>query len=312
MKFVKPILFCFIVFLTTIFAAEDRRLILYFDINKTLIATDKATNKTLNDVLNELLSEKYVAKWDEKEELPISFEAYARKITSSRNEEIAFKQNFIPYLEKNCHELFPKVLRDYESALEVLNSSQKNVFPSFYALLDYLDKEKINYSIILRSFGVEVLEVKEEIETLHPMTMAVGKFQNGVLIENGQTIDQVETIYQHLKSLGHAAIQDDWSYWNAHHEASAQGKPFLVDLKDSETLPIFFDDNIRLDSSRKNIIAPLNALNGELLPIEVLSELKYVVRVKALEAILDRDYYINHVKEALSIKQSKEKKDIIP
>lgn len=301
MKLLLKFIVCFVVLSSTIFSAEAPRLVLYFDINKTLIASDKAANRTINDVLNELLAEKYTSNWDGNEKEIISFDAYAKKVTSSKDEKKAIVQSFISYLEKKQHALLPEVLRDYEIALNSLNQSQGMVFPSFYFLLNYLDEEKIPYSIILRSFGEEVLEVKEEIEAVHPLTFEiVGKFKNDTLtFEDGKIIEGANAIYQYLKHLKHAAIQDDWCYWNAQGQASTHGKPFIVNFEDTEILPIFFDDNIRLNSSYKNIIAPIDAQTGDALPIKTLIEFKHVVRVDTLEAILNKDYYINLVKEAL-------------
>lgn len=300
MKNALKIIFVFFIFTTSIFGAEIPRLVLHFDINKTLIASDKATNKSIDNILNELLAEKYRAVWDENEEYPISFEEYADKMTDSRENKIIFVHHFIDYLKEHKHPSLAYVLHDYLSALTAINASEGTVFNSFYSLLNFLDQEKIPYSIILRSFGREVMEVKEEIEKIHQMAFDIGKFQQGSLVlETGEIITDAPSIYQLLKSSSHVAIQDDWTYWNVHRMASAKGKPFYVNQEDDEILPIFFDDNIHLKDSYTNIIAPLNALTGELISIEELVGSGKAVRVNTWDAILDQNYYIDLVKVAM-------------
>jgi hypothetical protein len=301
MKITLKIIFVFFILTTPIFGAEIPRLVLYFDINKTLIASDKATNRSIDNILNELLAEKHVAVWDENEEYPISFEDYAAKMTDSRENKIIFVHHFIDFLKEHNHPLHPNVLHDYVSALTAINASEGTVFTSFYSLLNFLDQEKIPYSIILRSFGREVMEVKEEIEKIHQMVFDIGKFQQGSLVlETGAIFTDAPSIYQLLKSSSHVAIQDDWTYWNAHRMASAKGKPFYVNQEDDEILPIFFDDNIHLKDSYTNIIAPLNALTGELISIEELVGSGKAVRVNTWDAILDQNYYIDLVKIAIN------------
>ncbi len=112
-------------------------------------------------------------------------------------------------------------------------------------------------------------------------------------------IENSYAIYSQLQHIGHIAIHDDWSYWSAHGMAARQGKPFYIDRDDAETLTIFFDDNIIEDDQIKNIISPLDAHTGEVISIEDLVESGQAVRVDTLEAILNDDYYIDRVKEAL-------------
>lgn len=57
MKLIIRLFVTFLVISTSLFSEDSLHLILYFDINKTLIASDKAGNKSVTDVINELLAE---------------------------------------------------------------------------------------------------------------------------------------------------------------------------------------------------------------------------------------------------------------
>ena len=63
----------FFVFTLSLYGEAPPHLILHFDVNKTLIASDQTENKSLEDVINEMLSRKYSSCWDERVLKPISF-----------------------------------------------------------------------------------------------------------------------------------------------------------------------------------------------------------------------------------------------
>lgn len=309
MKVITKLFLSFLLISTSLFSENSPHLILYFDINKTLIASDKAGNKSVDDVVNELLGEKYEACWDESLEDPVTFDVYVNKILvpgpkddeGLRSQRKFYHQHFIEYLQAHNHPLCETVLQEYTDVLTVLSTSNGAVFNSFYSLLNHLDQKEISYSVILRSFGEEVFEVKDEINTLHKMLFSqTGQFCEGsLLLDGNKLIEDSDAIYTQLRRIEHTAIHDDWNYWNKNKMAAKNGKPFYIDRKDNETLSIFFDDNIDENDSKFNIIAPLNVANGELISIEELVESGQAIRVDTLKAILNDNYYINHVEEAI-------------
>lgn len=308
MKLIIHLFLILLLISSSLFSENIPHLILYFDINKTLIASDRAGNKSVNDVINELLAEKYEACWDESLEEPITFDAYVHKILvpgsrddqGLRSQRKIYLQHFIEYLHEHSHPLYENVFQDYEEALTILATSNSVIFKSFYFLLDYLDQKEISYSIVLRSFGEEVFEVKDEINILYKMLFSqTGEFLERKFVLNGnQSIEGSEAIYKQLRRIDHTAIHDDWNYWNENSMSAKSGKPFYIDREDDETLSIFFDDNIKETDSNFNIIAPIDVATGELISIGELVASGQVVRVETLEAILNTDYYIKLVEEA--------------
>ncbi len=293
-----------------VFSADLPHFILHFDVNKTLIATDEGTHKTIEDVLNELLAEKYISRWDETLEEEISFDSYVRQVlVPGSHDDLLLRalrrkylDHFLDYLHEHAHPLYEQVFMDYETALAVLKMSQGKVFPSFYRLIDELERRQISYSIILRSFGQEVFAVQKEIENFCKTAFAhQGRFQRGAFhLHTGEIIENSSTIYELFRDAGHIAIQDDWKHWAMHGLIGKYGKPFPLNLQDSTTISLFFDDHIRPDDPavKVNIIAPLEASTGELIPIHLINH-KNAIRVDTLKAILDADYYLNIIQKTI-------------
>lgn len=308
MKSISQILF-FLLIALPLFGEATPHLVLNFDINKTLIASDKAGNKLAEAVLNELLAEKYMAHWDPSLPEEMSYDYYVNNIlipgpkndSALKKQRQYYRQHFLDYLQKNNSSLYALAFSDYEMALKVLETSESDIFPSFYRLLKKLDEQQISYSIILRSFGMELFDVKQEINSFHKELIArTAEFKKGKLyLDNGKVIEDSYEIFCLLRSIGHIAIHDDYDYWNLHELTALYGKPFYVDQEDSETLSLFFDDNIDEANSIHNIISPFDAKTGKSIPVEKAIASGLAIHVDTLQAILNDNYFIERVEDAL-------------
>ncbi|MFI0435668.1 MAG: hypothetical protein ACH350_08105 [Parachlamydiaceae bacterium] len=282
-------------------------LILNFDVNKTLIASDKTENKSIEDVMNEMLSRKYSACWDDTVTEPITFDRYVRTVMMPGEEHDANLKiarllpltHFIDFLLERNHPLYSIVAEEFNHLVKQLRDV--HIFPAFYRLIAELDRRGISYTLFLRSFGREVFEIKEEMNaTLSQRFEVEGMFRQGVLYLNGQEpIETAEEIYAFFSSKKHAAIHDDWHYWMKGEMYAEYGKPFYLDLEDRNTLALFFDDNIKVDSFEKNIIGPLSRSTGESLSISSLLKSNQMIFVDTIEAILNENYFIEKIDQAL-------------
>lgn len=294
-------------------AQDFPHLILHFDVNKTLIASDQTENKSMEDVICELLSRKYSACWDDTVAEPMTFDAYVKTVLLPGHEHDAQLKmdrlfhliHFIDFLRDHNHPLYPAVLTEFDLVLESLKEMEGNIFPSFYHLISDLDQKGITYTLYLRSFGKEVFEVKNEINTSCKNLFQIdGTFQKGVLhIDGISPLNEPQKIYDFFYSKKHAAIRDDWKYWMDGEMDAKYGKLFYIDPTNTDVLPIFFDDNIKTDSSEKNIIASIDLQTGKTIPIPLLLQTRQLVAVDTLKAILNKRYYIEYVEEALQMHQ---------
>jgi hypothetical protein len=306
MKVIFLALFTILTTASSIFACQPH-LILHFDVNKTLIASDKANNKGVENVINEMLASNFKACWEESIVEPISFEDYVKEILfpgdecdlelkSKRNR---FLQHFIKYLHDSNHPLFPEAIKISDTVRQILQDTQGTVFPSFYRLLGELDRNEKSYSIILRSFGEEVFDVANEIESLSAISFSqLGEMHQGKLFIKYNEYESPQAIYEALAE-GNSAIRDDWSFWMNGKKKCQYGKPFYVDSGDTKTLSIFFDDNIHLDNREDNIIGSMDSKTGTPIPVSDLGDLGQLVRVNTLDAILNDLYFVKLINNAL-------------
>lgn len=294
---------------------QDPHLMLYFDINKTLIASDKKQNKTAEDTLNELLASQWHGCWDTSIQEPISYISYINQVVvpGSKSDPDLYKQrkayyhHFVEDLREKNHPLYEEVASAYHQALEKLNQTQSDVFSSFYRLLDKLEEEQQSYTVILRSYGSEVFEIAEEINAFaQPLFHHFGILKEGKLSIGNQIEENLSEIYKELYSSKHIAIRDDYDYWERHQYQTPYSKSFLLDPNNDEILEIFFDDNILLDNQEINIVAPIDINTNQIMSIKDLAQRGQVVAVDTLEAIVNDQYFIERVQEALSNKNNKQ------
>jgi hypothetical protein len=311
----KSLLLIMYLLMTHFLEAEQiPHLLLHFDINKTLIASDKTENKSIEDVINELLSKKYSACWDEALQEPLTFEAYVKTIilpgdehnVKLKEERLDYLIHFIDYLREHHHPYYGKVLEEFTLVVDILKKVQGNVFPSFYRLIFELNQSGIPYTLFLRSFGKEVFEVTNEINSEFKELFKInGMFRKGILYLDGkEALSDSHIIYDFFSAKENAAIHDDWGYWMEGEMEAIYGKPVYIDQEDSSVLTLFFDDNIKTDPSEKNIISPIDPKTGESISIAKLIQFKQLIPVNTLEAILNEFYYLERVQEAIKIHQN--------
>jgi hypothetical protein len=304
--------FFFLLFFCTLLASNLpslERLILHFDVNKTLIASDKAGTKTIDNVINELLAEKYQNFWEKDQKKPLTYYDYVYTIVvpgDPKDPELkkirnGYLHNFVHFLEKSNHPLKNTVQQKYQELSLTLEKKSNPIFSSFFSLIKYLDEQKIPYSIILRSFGKEIKVVAKEIEKelKRPLFDSVLTFQKRKLQWGDKVLSNGREIAQLFTSGKNFIVQDDYVFWHAHKELQSFGKPFYLNLKNPKVIQIFFDDNIEDFSSPTNVIAPFDSDSEKPLPFKDLIDKGLVVKVDTIDAILDENYFIHKVQTAL-------------
>lgn len=171
------------------------------------------------------------------------------------------------------------------------------VFQSFYKLVSFLDEQGIEYSIVLRTFGADLNAVASEIETKTNKVFFehYPKFVSGKLHVNGKVLSSPEEIYTYFSTSRHTAVQDEYSWWASHGKETSYGKPFYVNLKDENTIHLFFDDNISTNDEEPSIVASLDSVTGEKLSARELADKGLLHTVDPLDAMLNENYYIEMI-----------------
>ncbi len=306
----KILIFIFSVFTFTY--ANHPKLILHFDINQTIIASDPSGNRNVESVINHSLAQRYKDLWNNKTTIKKSYYNYVfedflpgtRKDKQLKAKRTKTLKNFVNYLKDTDSIFYPEANILFHQCLEKINSSNTIIFKSFYKLIDYLNEKKIPYSIIIRTFGNDIQKVTEEIEKNTSISFSRDKyniadnqlFMNGVLIYN-----DMSSIYNFFVKSDHLAIQDNWYKWNQNEEISRFGKKFPISFRDNNTISLFFDDHVEEDyNSFHNVVAPIDVETNNLLDVHSLVKKKLIFKVNTVDAILDDNYFIKKVNDALN------------
>ncbi len=277
------------------------KLILHFDVNKTLINSDSVSGKTTEEVLINQLAEDTIYQWDAHHP-KMTYKRYVKSvivpgvesdpgIKGKRRKVIS---NFLETV-KEYPVITQKVHRQYQ---ELKEKAVDSVFPSFVKLVEKLKEQHASFIIILRTFGNDLKEVKSEVSNKTGITFSkCGEFKKGVLHLKGdesQAIAKTSELFKFFStSQEHMAIQDSYQDWNGNGEKAMFGKKFVFDRgcldRKVSHLSFFFDDNLTGDPI-KDIVAPYTQ-EGAFVPTDALVG-KILFPVHTGQAILNENYYI--------------------
>jgi hypothetical protein len=273
-------------------------IIIHMDINRTIIASDIKQKLGIDDIVNLSLSKKYIYKWENTPD-PMSYYDYIytikypgpRRDSSLRKLRRNDINKFIDYLRQINHSYYEKALCELQKAKNIMEN--RIVFPSFVKLIETLEEKNISFSLIFRSFGSDLDAVTKELN----IEVSKASFKKGKLFTENGVIENPQHIFDYIKSYKWLGIQDDYFYWHKHNELKEYGKQFPLEVE-TETISIFFDDNIEFDAAT-NIVAPLDVKTKKYIPILPLIYKERLVPVNTIDAILDENYFIKFISKHL-------------
>lgn len=280
-------------------------LILFFDINGTILVSDSAKGKDAETAIAQILAEEFKAVWDASvTTTPMSYRHYIRDhLINSKppGEEKSFSdyyRDFMPFLRRIQHPLLAEIETTYNQMREKLKDG--DIFPSVINMINRLKEDNWNFTIVLRSFGDDAPHAMEEISRRAKIQfLPEASFKQGVL----ETADQQRLLTpgQWLACIqpgAHTSWHDDYLYWKDNDFKRAFGKPFPIASFPSNKLSIVFDDNAK----DKEIIAPKRVGTFEILDQDdyytSLCDSGRIVAVNTMRAILDDDYYFGLIVRA--------------
>jgi hypothetical protein len=277
--------------------------VLFFDINKTIVLHDSAKNASPKDMLNSLLAETVHDFWDNTTE-KMTFKKYVETVLAPGNDydkltkeaRFNYQRNFIIYLKETGNKNLEFVQSEFNKAEQRLSCQESVVFDSFFSLITCLNQQQIPYSIILRTFGIDLSETTQAIIDYSNISFTdTGFFKEHQLILNNQKSMPL-TSYEFLQKVmpgHHYAIRDDFLYWNSNQQRQNFGKPFPCDIHNAK-IPIFFDDN----AFEKDIIA-IHSKNREITKHDLLKS-GQLVAVDTLSAIQNKNYFIEKIEKLIT------------
>lgn len=282
-------------------------LILNFDLNGTLLATDEAGGKTEECMLSELIAKKTRSDWDDSKQ-NLTYYEYLKSSEASvmmtKQEAVQAKkqrkQKLCDFVQEYDQQFNGQLRQDMNAMSAALASQHTMVFNSFFALLHSLDQRQITYHIVLRTFGTDIKDVVPTLEKFLQCKFEVAEFKNDALQINEQTITDYQEMEQVMNGTVYLAVQDEHAPWFTHKEDWHYGKKFLMPTNLNQ-LSLFFDDNIEPPNSKNNIVQPIKVLNAtdieQIDPGQLFNT--QLFRVDTEMAIIDKNYFINLVNHAL-------------
>ena len=281
-------------------------LILFFDINGTIMLEDSKQGKDLEIAVCQMLAENYSAIWDKNQKESMTYRKYVEKHLAPGNDndcEIEavrhrYYRHFIHFLHDSEHPLHAEIAAKHKKIKDNFPAGKK-IFASFIALIEYLEKNNIKFSVIFRSFGNDVDNIIAELKE----RTSLKSFSRSELSReylNNLNAAEAAKMLSTINPGEHGAWQDNWPYWNQKSETFEGGKPFLIDFNHPNQIAMFFDDHAK----NKQIICVKPTQEGNFnqrLLQEKLIDAGRIVPVKKLNASEENNYFIEKVNLALNM-----------
>lgn len=272
---------------------------LHLDINGTLIAVDFSEGRNVleEECLQTFLAKKIKATWEGSEE--ITYMQYLEKKYPSREDLRKNRKDELFQIFTNMeivkHPKLDKYIDLYDKALEILkikSEESQHVFPSVIKLIEALQQQQIQITLLLRTFGSDGPRAGAEI------TKRFDNIQFQPPIHLRGTSMSIDA----LKQFDHQIIRDDFLMWKKSGDDRALGKSF-PNYDSNNRFSFFFDDNINksADCETKNIVNPYDPITGTSLSIQDLIN-SSLFRVNTLKAVVYEDYFVEKLNKAFAKK----------
>ncbi|KAE8612356.1 hypothetical protein XENTR_v10012827 [Xenopus tropicalis] len=316
---------------------KKRKLVLHLDLNNTILVSDAATGQGPRAALNSYLS---TVTWGQISETgEWMWLSDSVSVTAPCNNAVNYYTQFgrnaqftDTKMGKRFKEIFDRHMRMLEWQGQANNMfTQKEgdgtvyhwILPSFFHLLENLHQQGREFSVLLRTFGVDLPLILPALHSAllgeHPHFPQLRKVPLNVGLTPGKircstrevvmswgsdrisTKADKESIYKYFNSVtGIGGIQDHFDWWARNHFSGDGGKPFWIDPSDRDTQHIFIDDNIRLNEE-DTIVNCQVFMNQQHKPQPrkvTTSELYGICLVQndLLRAIAEKDYFLDCIR----------------
>ncbi len=282
-------------------ATISKPIILHFDLNGTIIPFDSTEDITKDQLMNLLIAKSMYGaitnvvdgtySWEpNSDNKSMSYYEYAK-----RYDHVRFKDLVHKFTEEG--EPGHQFRNLYDELMETCDPM--DICSSFIRVLHAFPNAKI----VFRTFGADLDSTIKTLVTKYgygkPLTgcrFIRTKSEQGesVLLEvvdRHEYVVGAKQIYEFIRDCPtDFAITDDYKYWHANHKSPHCGK--LMMINDGECFQRFFDDNDCVD---------LQDQDGQ--PMEETDKnirKDHVIRVNTVSAIMDSDYFVKIVANALA------------
>lgn len=271
---------------------EAPALLLFVDINGTIFTQPTINAEERDQVILDLLAHTTCTVWQREIQRVISYSAYLKEYILPKEMDRKSRKSlynmklleFFPKLEIAAPEICSKAKERFKVMQEALKTRQ--VFASFYHLIKELKRNKMVFSVIIRTHGSDGEVVKEEVERIYPGFFS---FQGEVrgdkklyIVNQGKK--SMYNFFQDCLAIRNGIIQDTKDF----------PKKFPIQLDRRNFLPIFFDD-------RESVIQAYDPVTKTDIDTNVLIQRGHFYRVDTESAMTDPLYLFNMVRKSIAL-----------
>lgn len=291
---------------------KQKHLILFFDINGTMFMGDTAKGESLRVTALKSIAEKHVAVWDEAlSAKTATFKDFVEKILApgeKRDERVQqlrqhHYDNFIAFLTARKHPLLATVKSDFDLIMTNLDGSP--IPRSFIKMVDHLNRSNIPYTIVFRTFGDDLAEVKAVLAEKLNLTLSFdAKFFDGKLhSQQGGVIESPQAMLDTLQPGMHGAWSDNFKDWQAAKQYCTGGKPYPL-TRSGDKVVMICDDNVSKEIIR---IVEANENHSRERQQQIQAELidqGLIVSVDSYEVCINENYFIEKIAKVYQLGHS--------
>ncbi|KAM4722760.1 uncharacterized protein WCC33_008915 [Rhinophrynus dorsalis] len=321
----------------TVLQPRQRKLVLHLDLNNTILVSDAATGQGPGAALNSYLSTVTWGRLSDTGEW--CWLDNCLSVAPPCKDAVSYYTQFgrdAQFVDTKVGGRFKEIFTHHMQLLEWQGELDQQftqmgedgkcynwILPSFFHLLESLHHQRRQFTVVLRTFGVDLPLVLPAIHSAlsgkHPhfpqlqtlqllVNLIPGKIhcskQESVLTQGSDRVStkaKERNIYDYFNSLsGIVGLKDHFDWWARNSFSSKGGKPFWIDPNDYDTQHIIIDDNIRLneDDTIVNCRVLLDQKSGQKSRKVPTSELYDIclVQTDLLRAIAEKDYFLDCIR----------------
>lgn len=287
-----------------------KHLILFIDINGTIILSDTANGKTQDSGIYQAIAEHFVDNWLENE--PSAPEAWKKPMTGRELIELMHKTqkpteaqyaDFYFFVMQLKRPIFQQLQTKRDEFRNKVNEKEK-IFPSLIRMINELKANEVPFTIIFRTFGKDGSAVEKELRDrgiINIQSRAKFSDSSSCVLTQEQAPAPLTTMEQMLDSIRpgeHQVWQDSYEFWKSTQLQHVGGKPYFVS-NDPNKLILFWDDNATDKEILCARIAGLGPIKNQAELQNKLIELGWIIPLTTWDALEHDDFFVNCVTRIL-------------
>ena len=334
-----------------------RKLVLHFDVRNTILVADSVDNISVEQAVNSFLTgvtwgKQTTSGWQWASDKPslqcpdpeseTYYKHLEKQLVRVPSDRVRLRRMTGDFAQEDIGRKFDKYFHRTLNNLEWVHPNANGeqltmkgkdgklyhyILPSFYKLIHHLHCQNRDFSIVIRTYGLDAYNVLKSIKLTmmgsHPqfpeklpisVDTTYGKIHRKedkismhVQSETRRpfVLDSDRAMFNYLSdSTDVTAFVDDFPFWQSNGYATSCAKPLWIDPNNKKVQHIFFDDNIRITDADNivdvRVFDSVDSDKARSLNDKEMAKFEDMCLIQAnlLESASNSDYFINKVDTA--------------